>query len=116
MILSACYSRYNNNTTRFVVIGKSTSTVTGSDKTSLLLIPPNTDDSGSLYRLLKTFADNEINLSRIESRPSKIQKWSYVFFIDIDGHIDEQPIQNTIELLTNRGVEVKFLGSYPKNK
>jgi len=107
---------YNNNTTRFVVIGKSTSTVTGSDKTSLLLIPPNTDDSGSLYQLLEPFADNEINLSRIESRPSKIQKWSYVFFIDIYGHIEDKRIQNTIDLLKNRGVEIKYLGSYPKNK
>ena len=107
---------YNNNTTRFVVIGKSTSTVTGSDKTSLLLIPPNTDDSGSLYQLLEPFADNEINLSHIESRPSKIQKWSYVFFIDIYGHIEDKRIQNTIDLLKNRGVEIKYLGSYPKNK
>ena len=99
-----------------MVIGNSNSTVTGFDKTSLIIIPRNTDNSGSLYKLLEPFAENEINLSRIESRPSKVQNWSYVFFIDIDGHIDEQPIQNTIELLTNRGVEVKFLGSYPKNK
>ena len=107
---------YSNNATRFLVIGNSNSTVTGFDKTSLIIIPRNTDNSGSLYKLLEPFAENEINLSRIESRPSKVQNWSYVFFIDIDGHIDEQPIQNTIELLTNRGVEVKFLGSYPKNK
>ena len=107
---------YSNNTTRFVVIGNSTSAVTVSDKTSLLIIPPNTDDSGSLYRLLEPFADNEINLSRIESRPSKIQKWSYVFFIDIDGHIENEHIQNTIVVLNDMGVAIKYLGSYPKNK
>ena len=107
---------YSNNATRFLVIGNSTSTATGSDKTSLLIIPPNTDDSGSLYRLLQPFADNKINLSRIESRPSKIHKWSYVFFIDIDGHIEDKRIQNTIDLLKNRGVEIKCLGSYPINK
>ena len=99
-----------------MVIGNSNSTVTGFDKTSLIVIPPYTDNSGSLYKLLEPFAENEINLSRIESRPSRVKNWSYVFFIDIDGHIDEQPIQNTIELLTNRDIEVKFLGSYPKNK
>jgi len=107
---------YSNNATRFLVIGNSTSTVTGSDKTSLLVIPPNTDDSGSLYQLLQPFADNDINLSRIESRPSKSQKWSYIFFIDIEGHIEEKHIQNTIDVVKNRGVEIKYLGSYPKNK
>ena len=107
---------YKNNATRFVVIGNSTSIVTGSDKTSLLMIPPKTDDSGSLYRLLEPFAENGINLSRIESRPSKTQKWSYVFFIDIDGHIEDIHIQNTIDVLQNSDVEIKYLGSYPKNK
>jgi chorismate mutase/prephenate dehydratase len=107
---------YSNNSTRFLVIGNSTSTVTGCDKTSLLIIPPNTDDSGSLYQLLQPFADNEINLSRIESRPSKMQKWSYVFFIDVDGHIENKHIQSTIDVLKNRGVDIKYLGSYPKNK
>ena len=107
---------YSNNATRFLIIGKSTATSTGFDKTSLLIIPPNTDDSGSLYRLLEPFAKNEINLSRIESRPSKTKNWNYVFFIDFDGHIEDKSIQDTIDALKDRNVEIKFLGSYPKNQ
>ena len=107
---------YSNNATRFLIIGNSTSTATGFDKTSLLMIPPNTGDSGSLYRLLEPFAKNEINLSRIESRPSKIKNWNYVFFIDVDGHIEDKNMQDTIDTLKDRGVEIKFLGSYPKNQ
>ena len=107
---------YSNNATRFLVIGNTVSTATGSDKTSLLITPPNTGDSGSLYRLLEPFAKNEINLSHIESRPSKVKNWSYVFFIDIDGHVEDKNIQETIGALKERDVEVKFLGSYPKNQ
>ena len=107
---------YSNNATRFLVIGNAVSTATGSDKTSLLITPPNTGDSGSLYNLLEPFAKNEINLSHIESRPSKVKNWNYVFFIDIDGHVEDKNIQATIEALKEKGVEVKFLGSYPKNQ
>ena len=105
---------YSNNTTRFLIIGHSVSTVTGSDKTSLLITPPNTGNSGSLYQLLEPFASNEINLSRIESRPSKTKNWSYVFFIEIDGHIEDKNVQKTIKTLKDRAVEIKFLGSYSK--
>ena len=107
---------YSNNATRFLVIGNAVSTATRSDKTSLLITPPNTGDSGSLYNLLEPFAKNEINLSHIESRPSKVKNWNYVFFIDIDGHVEDKNIQETIEALKERGVEVKFLGSYPKDQ
>ena len=107
---------YSNNATRFLIIGKSASTATGFDKTSLLIIPPNSADSGSLYHLLEPFAKNEINLSRIESRPSKTKNWNYVFFIDVDGHIEDKNIQDTIDVLKDRDIEIKFLGSYPKNQ
>ena len=107
---------YSNNATRFLIIGNSTSTATGYDKTSLLIIPPNTGDSGSLYRLLEPFAKNEINLSHIESRPSKTKNWNYVFFIDVDGHIEDKNMQDTINTLRDSDVEIKFLGSYPKNQ
>ena len=107
---------YSNNATRFLIIGNSTATATGFDKTSLLIIPPNTGDSGSLYRLLEPFAKNEINLSRIESRPSRTKNWNYVFFIDVDGYIEDKSIQDTIDVLKNMNVEIKFLGSYPKNQ
>jgi len=105
---------YKNNSTRFLIIGNSTLDATGLDKTSLLIRPPNTGDSGSLYRLLEPFTNNEINLSRIESRPSKTRNWNYVFFMDIDGHIQDENVKKTIESLEDMAVEIKFLGSYPK--
>jgi len=113
-IISKNIQDYSKNATRFLIIGNSTSTATGFDKTSLLIRPPKTGDSGSLYRLLEPFAKNEINLSRIESRPSKKRNWDYVFFIDIDGHIEDEDVQKTIETLKDMEVEIKFLGSYPK--
>ena len=113
-IISKNIQDYTNNSTRFLIIGNSTSTPTGFDKTSLLIRPPNTGDSGSLYRLLEPFTNNEINLSRIESRPSKTRNWNYVFFMDIDGHIQDENVKKTIESLEDMAVEIKFLGSYPK--
>ena len=107
---------YINNTTRFVIIGNSISNHSGNDKTSLLIRPPNTDDSGSLYKLLEHFVKNDINLNRIESRPSKTKNWNYVFFIDIDGHFTDTNINKTLENLKDNNIEVKFLGSYPKSK
>ena len=65
-------------------------------KVSLIISPPNSDTSGSLYNLLKPFASEDINLLRIESRPFRGQLWSYVFFIDCEGHIDNKNIQGRI--------------------
>ena len=107
---------YINNTTRFLIIGNSISNHSGNDKTSLLIKPPNTDDSGSLYKLLEYFAKNDINLNRIESRPSKTKNWNYIFFIDIDGHFTDTNINKTLQNLKDNSIEVKFLGSYPKSK
>jgi chorismate mutase/prephenate dehydratase len=99
-----------------LIIGNSILSQSGNDKTSLLIKPPNTDDSGSLYKLLEYFVKNDINLNRIESRPSKTKNWNYVFFIDIDGHLTDKNINKTLENLKDNNIEVKFLGSYPKSK
>ena len=115
-ILKKNIQDYVNNTTRFLIIGNSISSQSGNDKTSLLIKPPNTDDSGSLYKLLEHFVKNDINLNRIESRPSKTKNWNYVFFIDIDGHLTDTNINKTLENLKDNNIEVKFLGSYPKLK
>lgn len=101
-----------SNTTRFVVIGPPQRILpTGKDKTSLLLYAAN--KPGDLYRSLKVFADNQINLTRIESRPSRQEIWEYVFFIDIEGHIEDEHVANTIKILEKQTSLIKHLGSYP---
>ena len=71
------------------------------------------DASGSLYNLLKPFASADINLLRIESRPFRGKLWSYVFFIDCQGSIEDKSIQNAIESLKTQSINVKVLGCYP---
>jgi chorismate mutase/prephenate dehydratase len=101
-----------NNTTRFVVLGQQEVPPTGNDKTSLLLSSPN--KAGSLYQLLAPFADHAVNLTRIESRPSRQGVWDYIFFLDIEGHIREPRIINALNALKKHPVFVKNLGSYPR--
>ncbi len=101
-----------DNTTRFLVIGNQEVPPTGRDKTSLLLSAPNT--SGALYRLLEPFARQGITLTRIESRPSHRETWDYVFFVDLEGHIQDPNLAEAIRALNEDAAMVKVLGSYPK--
>ncbi|MGH7789353.1 MAG: prephenate dehydratase [Candidatus Binatia bacterium] len=101
-----------NNVTRFLVIsndvrGKST----GDDKTSILFAVPH--ESGALFKVLASFAQQRINLSTIESRPLKGRAWEYVFFIDLSGHADEPRMAKALAALRRRALFVKVLGSYP---
>ena len=101
------------NATRFVLVGHQLSDMSdGEDKTSLLIIAENT--SGSLSRILGEFSKRHINLSRIESRPSKRKLGEYVFFIDVDGYVFAPPIQDVLWALKEKHISVKLLGSYPK--
>lgn len=102
-----------NNTTRFAVISQQTVPPTGRDKTSLLLLPTHVDKAGSLFELLQPLADNGINMTRIESHPAKIEKWQYMFFIDIEGHHQQPLVSKTIDAIKSHAL-VKLLGSYPK--
>src|SRR5688572_20431247 len=77
-----------DNTTRFLVVGRKLFQPSGQDRTTLLF-SGNTAVPGALYRLLAPFAKHEINLTRIESRPSHRGKWDYVFFVDVDGHAED---------------------------
>ncbi len=101
-----------DNTTRFLVIGNLDTGPSGSDKTSLLLSGKNR--AGSLYRLLTPLARRKINMTRIESRPSRRSPWEYVFFIDIDGHIKDRRVIQALKLLEGEAAFLKLLGSYPK--
>ncbi|EIJ42339.1 prephenate dehydratase [Beggiatoa alba B18LD] len=111
-VLSAHIEDHVHNTTRFVVLGKQNTPVTGNDKTSLYLSLPN--KMGSLYHLLGCFVKNTINMSKIESRPSRQTAWDYVLFVDIEGHIQDEPVKNAIQDLQTQTAIVKHLGSYPR--
>ncbi len=103
-----------DNTTRFLVIGRELFPPSGDDKTTLLLSTADTDDAGALQRLLEPLAENRVNMTRIESRPSRRRKWHYVFFIDIDGHAEEPAVANALAELQRRAQLFRILGSYPK--
>lgn len=101
-----------HNYTRFVVLGHQIVEPTGDDKTSLLLSAK--DKPGALYNLLMPFAESNINLTRIESRPSRQKPWEYVFFIDFLGHIKDEKVQQVIEDVSDRARNLKILGSFPR--
>ena len=100
------------NLTRFLVIGREGAPATGRDKTLILFSLK--DSAGVLFRVLKPLADAGVNLSRIESRPSRKRVWDYVFFIDVDGHASEPTVRQAIAALQQSCDFVKVLGSYPR--
>ena len=101
-----------HNTTRFVVIGKYHAPPSGCDRTSLLVFAHNRP--GSLYDLLQPLAKRNISMSNIESRPSRSGVWEYVFFIDINGHHEDEELAEAIKEIEASSAMVKNLGSYPK--
>ncbi|MCL4721629.1 MAG: prephenate dehydratase [Gammaproteobacteria bacterium] len=103
-----------DNTTRFLVIGRKLLAPSGHDKTTLLLSTQDTDDAGALHKLLAPLAEHGINMTRIESRPSRQRKWHYVFFVDIDGHADDAGVAPALAELRKRARLFRVLGSYPK--
>ena len=112
-ILSKNIEDYSSNTTRFLTIGNIESGQTNSDKTSIMATTKN--EEGALYSLLEPFSQLNVNLSHLTYRPSKIDKWQYAFFIDFDGHKDDDLVRNLLSILTDKQIEVKILGSYPKS-
>lgn len=103
---------YKNNVTRFVVLGKTDHDPTGNDKTSVVFSMVE-DKPGGLYHVLEIFAKNEINLTKIESRPSKEKLGKYIFFIDFEGHRTDKSISNIIDIIKTNVSYLKVLGSYP---
>ena len=110
-ILQSRIEDHLNNFTRFLVLCRHASEATGNDKTSIMLSVK--DKAGALYELLRPFASNGINMTKIESRPSRRKAWEYLFFVDIKGHGSEKRVRQTLEELKDRCVFVKILGSYP---
>ena len=101
-----------NNKTRFLVIGKQKVEPSGRDKSSILVSMRN--EPGALYKVLGPFHEHGISLTRIETRPSKTSSWSYVFFIDFDGHQTAPEIRAVLDEIGELATEVKSLGSYPQ--
>lgn len=101
-----------NNATRFAVLGQQPVPPTHKDKTSLLLSSPN--KPGALYQLLEPFASHGVNMTRIESRPSRQEIWEYIYFIDIEGHIQDDAVKKSLQALQKHVHFLKHLGSYPR--
>lgn len=112
-IIKADIEDNKDNKTRFVFIGNRIQSKTGIDKTSMVCFLKE-DKPGSLYNILKEFAQRDINLTRLESRPAKKSLGDYVFMIDLDGHLHDKNIFEAIEVLRRSVYLVKILGSYPK--
>jgi chorismate mutase/prephenate dehydratase len=101
-----------NNFTRFFILAKKDSPVIGRDKTSIVFSVKH--KPGSLYQALKEFSDSKINLTKIESRPTRQKAWEYNFYLDFEGHRENEIIKKTLAKLENHSLFVKVLGSYPK--
>ncbi len=99
------------NTTRFLVIGEKACPSTGNDRTSILFAI--NDRPGSLVKALQAFEELQINLSKIESRPSKRKDWEYIFHVDLAGHHEDEKVSKALSDLANHCSLVKVLGSYP---
>jgi chorismate mutase/prephenate dehydratase len=102
------------NATRFLVLGRQCSPPTGNDRTSLMVSILH--KVGALHHALAAFRRSRINLTKIESRPSKRKAWEYFFFIDCDGHMEDRRVAKAIELLQEECSFVKVLGSYPNTE
>lgn len=100
-----------NNFTRFLVLSQKAPERTGKDKTSLMLSVK--DKVGALYDLLRPFASYGISMTKIESRPSRRKAWEYIFFVDVEGHIEEERVNKAVEEIKGRCLFMKILGSYP---
>ena len=101
-----------HNFTRFFVLSKEDSPPTGNDKTSIVFTLKH--KPGALYDCLREFAERKINLTKLESRPTRHQVWDYNFYMDFSGHREEKGIGEALKALEEHAVFVKILGSYPK--
>ena len=101
-----------DNSTRFLIIGNQEVQISGADKTSIVVSMRN--QPGALHSILEVFQVHNIDLTRIETRPSRSGTWNYVFFIDFSGHIDDPVIRIVLERLGERANDLRVLGSYPK--
>ncbi|MDX1605690.1 MAG: prephenate dehydratase [Candidatus Competibacterales bacterium] len=110
-VLAANIEDDPENATRFLVLGRQPVDPSGHDKTTLLVAAPNRP--GLLHRLLAPIADNGVNMTRIESRPSRRARWDYLFFIDLEGHAEDPAVARTLRELERIADFCRVLGAYP---
>jgi chorismate mutase / prephenate dehydratase len=113
-VLEADIQDNATNTTRFLVLGRQCSPPTGKDRTSLMFSIPH--QVGALHTSLGIFRRYRLNMTKIESRPSKRKAWEYFFFVDCDGHFEDKRVAKAIAELQNHCTFVKVLGSYPNSE
>ncbi|MCW4020626.1 MAG: prephenate dehydratase [Candidatus Bathyarchaeota archaeon] len=111
-ILAREISDNPHNYTRFFVLSKNETPPSGNDKTSVIFSTKHMP--GALYQVLREFAERKINLTKIESRPTKRRPWEYNFYLDFEGHRNEKNCAEALEGLRSKAAFVKVLGSYPK--
>lgn len=111
-VLFADIEDHADNTTRFLVLGRELLPPSGDDKTTLMVA--GLDGPGALFELLEPFSRHGINMTRIESRPSRERRWDYVFFIDAQGHIEEPGLKDALAELEGRALQLRVLGCYPR--
>jgi prephenate dehydratase/prephenate dehydrogenase len=112
-VLAESIEDTHDNTTRFVLLGRACVTKpTGKDRTSLLISTPN--EPGTLFHALEPFHRFGLSLTKLETRPSRRAAWSYAFYVDLDGHIEDSKVQSALQALKQLQLEVKWLGSYPQ--
>lgn len=112
-VLASDVEDYAGNQTRFVVIGRGIRERTSQDKTSLALFMKQ-DRPGALLMILSEFAYADVNLTKIQSRPTKRQLGDYMFFVDFEGHVEDANVRTALDCLRLKLREVKILGSYPR--
>ena len=101
----------SNNYTRFLIFSKTNSKEETNDKTSIIFSVKH--EPGALYQILKEFNDNNINLTKIESRPNKNTNWEYNFFVDFLGHSSNSKIKSVLDNISKNTLFLKIIGSYP---
>ena len=111
-ILNSDIQDISGNMTRFLVIGKSFGSRTGDDKTSLLFSVKH--KAGSLHAALGSLKKYKLNMTKIESRPNRLKAWEYLFFVDIEGHVEDKKVQKALRDLDRHCILLAILGSYPR--
>jgi prephenate dehydratase len=113
-IISDNIADNQNNYTRFLILSKTNSEQTDNDKTSIIFSIKH--EPGTLYKIIESFHKNDVNLTKIESRPTKVNTWEYNFYADFEGHKNNPKILEMLEKIKQETIFMKVLGSYPSTK
>ena len=110
-VLESDVQDLSGNTTRFLVIGHDENKPSGDDKTSLLFAVQH--KAGALYGALESFKKFNLNMTKIESRPSRSKRWEYFFFVDVEGHAEDARVKKAMADISRHCSLITILGSYP---